>query len=211
MLCVYVCLGGGDLIIMAASIALPAHNNNVNNNSNANSREKCTDSELSISLQMEANNGASTTTDAIGEATDSSPQPIITISGSFTDSNSVSSFLCLCVYTRQTNYYFFCNRSLFRRVRPLQTTLPVTECLFFPVRAVCDYSLCCLLSFNPPTYLLKQMCLGFWHHNFSSLQIPSNVNCWNALPRTHQLLARQCKVVHNFHFSSDIRGCAFVH
>ncbi len=92
---------------MAASIALPAHNNNVNNNSGANNREKaaqCTDSELSISLQMEAaNNASTTTTDAISESTESSPQPIITISGSFTDSNSVSTSR---VYTNQTTNLF---------------------------------------------------------------------------------------------------------
>lgn len=70
---------------MAASIALPTHNNNVNN-----SREKCNDSELSISVQMEAAANNASSVSSSMESSDTQ-QPIITISGSFTDgTNSVS-------------------------------------------------------------------------------------------------------------------------
>ena len=94
---------------MAASIAaLPttAHNNSINNNGGGNNMsekaakqsEQCSsssDSEMmSISLQMEEptnNEMTSTTENSIVEAASSIElQPIITISGSFTDGNSVS-------------------------------------------------------------------------------------------------------------------------
>ena len=95
---------------MAASIAaLPttAHNNSINNNGGGNNMsekaakqsEQCSsssDSEMmSISLQMEepTNNEMTSTTEnnSIVEAASSIElQPIITISGSFTDGNSVS-------------------------------------------------------------------------------------------------------------------------
>ena len=93
---------------MAASIAaLPttAHNNSINNNGGGNNMsekaakqsEQCSsssDSEMmSISLQMEepTNNEMTSTENSIVEAASSIElQPIITISGSFTDGNSVS-------------------------------------------------------------------------------------------------------------------------
>lgn len=95
---------------MAASIAaLPttAHNNSLNNNGGGNNMsekaakqsEQCSsnsDSEMmSISLQMEepTNNEMTSTTEnnsIVEEASSIELQPIITISGSFTDGNSVS-------------------------------------------------------------------------------------------------------------------------
>jgi hypothetical protein len=93
---------------MAASIAaLPtaAHNNTINNNGGsgndmsekaAKQSEQCSsssDSEMmSISLQMEepTNNEMTSTGNNIAETSSIELQPIITISGSFTDGNSVS-------------------------------------------------------------------------------------------------------------------------
>ena len=71
------------------------------------------------------------------------------------------------------------------------------------------YSLCCLLSFNPPTSLLKQMCLDFWHHNFSGLQISSNVTIHMPFQEHISFWLDGVKL-YNFHFSSQNWGCAFM-
>jgi len=99
-----VSFGGGGVIMAASIAALPtaAHNNSINNNGGNNMSEKAakqseqcsgSDSEMmSISLQMEepTNNEMTSTGNNIAEASPIELQPIITISGSFTDGNSVS-------------------------------------------------------------------------------------------------------------------------
>ena len=104
------------LIIMAASIALPAaHSNNVSNNNNnsgtdisrpkeqhqqSQQQQQC-DSELSISLQMEAAQHSDSTRDATVESDEPHQQPIITIS--FTDGNNSVSTPCLSCQVNTLN------------------------------------------------------------------------------------------------------------
>jgi hypothetical protein len=109
---------------MAASIAaLPtaAHNNSINNNGGNNMSEKAakqseqcsssSDSEMmSISLQMEepTNNEMTSTGSIADEASPiESLKPIITISGSFTDGNSVSTMWC-CLHTHTKSNTYTC-------------------------------------------------------------------------------------------------------
>ena len=74
----------------------------------------------------------------------------------------------MCVYTRQTNY-FFCNRSLFRRVCPSNSTIHWL-CFFFTVRALW-FQLVLFTQLQPSNVPTQTNVSGFF---YTKISLPSN-------------------------------------